>query len=340
MGNTKNRPENDRQIREKSGRARRKGRRRGVVAGLVVTLLCVALVEVPLAVHFLRPDSPPETETEETAPSCDFTSPWYEQYRIVTHALGTVEGRTETNSREAFIESYESGARVFEADMSLTADGYLVVRHDFASTSFWNLEQTMDENMFYSDYINAKIGYFYTPLDIDGLLKLMKEYPDTYLVTDTKEYEEDGVRETFRRFREALERAGDETLQDRIIVQLYHYDMYEWVKEETDLDNFLFTLYQLPDKNYVKIGQFCEENGVPVVTLPETILEEKNVRVLHEYGVKVYAHTVNRIADMIRDTETYGVDGFYSDYVMPAQYEAVMRTQNTDSGNDLSYGEY
>ena len=200
--------EQTRQIEKKRNRAL------PFVLGVLAALLFVGAIELPLAYWFTRPKAAPvQPEGEETTISCDLSVPWYEQYSIVTHALGTVDGRSETNSKEAFLESYGRGARVFEADLSLTADGYLVVRHDFTSTSFWNLEQTMQENMFYADYMNAKIGYFYTPLDIDGLLALMKEHPDVYLITDTKSKEEDQVKEVLRRFSEALERAKDESLR-------------------------------------------------------------------------------------------------------------------------------
>ena len=304
---------------------------------ILAGVICNAVIMVVQNTE--RVDVPQSTDA--SAPRCDFTKPWYEQYMIVTHALGNVDGRSETNSREAFIENYNKGARVFEADMSLTADGYLVIRHDFTSTSFWNLEQTMDENMYYADYMNAKIGYFYTPLDIDGLFALMREYPDTYLVTDTKLKDEDGVKETFRRLNEGIERADDPTLRSRIIVQVYDFDMYDYIKDSVSGENCIFTLYQLGyDRDFEKVADYCGEKGIPVVTMDVSLADEESLAFFKDKGIKVYVNTLNKISKMTAAVGNLGVDGFYSDYITDSQLKNVLGTHGTSREDDISYGEY
>lgn len=309
--------------RKKEAKQNKKRLRRRVI----ITLVLATLIEVPLA--FFAAGYYERHKSGASGESCNFEIPWYEQYNVVTHALGTVDGRTATNSREAFLESYARGARVFEADMCLTADGYLVIRHDFSGTSYYNLEQktedTDDGQIIYGTYMHTKICYLYTPLDIDGMLSLMKEYKDTYLVTDSKYTDENSVKEEFRRLTEAVERAGDEELKKRIIVQIYSYDMLDWVRSVYDLPdgNVILTLYNMYPRVYDEIGAFCKENGVPVVTMSSDITEKEAVNTLHGYGVKVYSHTVNRIKQMLADIRYKGVDGFYSDYVTPEEYSSA-----------------
>lgn len=291
---------------------------------VIITLVIATVIELPLAFFATRYYD--EHKSNASGEVCDFSVPWYEQYDIVTHALGTVDGRAETNSREAFLESYARGARVFEADMCLTADGYLVIRHDFTGTSYYNLEQktenTDNGEIIYGTYMNTKICYLYEPLDIDGMLELMEKYPDTYLVTDSKFTDERSVKEEFRRFSEAIERTGDTELYKRIIVQIYSFEMLDWVKDTFACpdENFILTLYTMYPRDYEKIGQFCRDNGVPVVTMSSTILTKENVSTLHGYGVRVYTHTENKIKQMFSFVENTGVDGFYSDYVTPYEY--------------------
>ena len=90
------------------------------------------------------------------------TKKWYEQNRLVAHALGAIEDKKETNSKEAFIHSWENGYKVLEADFSLTSDGVVVVRHDFDQDSYYNLEQQVQNGstaMTANRFVNEKINF-------------------------------------------------------------------------------------------------------------------------------------------------------------------------------------
>ncbi len=330
--NTANLTINEINERKKQEEKRRRRQRRTHV---IVALLIATVIELPLAFFGARYYI--DHRSGASGEVCDFTTPWYEQYNIVNHALGTIDGRVGTNSKEAFIDSYERGARVFEADLCLTADGYLVVRHDFTGTSYYNLEQsdkdTDNGEIIYGTYMHTKICYLYTPLDIDGMLALMEEYPDTYLVTDTKYTDEKSVKEEFRRLNEAIERTGDKELYQRIIVQIYSFEMLDWVKQTYNCpsENFILTLYLMYPRDYDDIGTFCRDNGIPIVTMANEIAYKANVSKLHDYGLKVYTHTENKINKMFSNKRYIGVDGFYSDSVTPSEY---LRAYNAVYGND------
>lgn len=54
---------------------------------------------------------------------------WFEDYKVISHALGGIDGKDYTNSFEALQYSYEQGQRVVEADFLFTSDDVLVLRH-------------------------------------------------------------------------------------------------------------------------------------------------------------------------------------------------------------------
>lgn len=241
---------------------------------------------------------------------------------VVAHALGVVDGRAGTNSRDAFLNSVRNGHQVLEVDLQLTGDGHLVARHDWDQDSYYTLEQTFAGVMDRQTFLNTPICYYYTPLDIDGLLALMKEYPGVYIVTDSKDTGEKAVRAQFRALSEAVERADDPSLWDRIVVQIYKEKMLDWVKKEAPVTNWIFTLYQIPRPNYKAIGAFCRDNNIPVVTVEDCQLNSKMAQTLHSYGQKIYVHTVNRLRAM--SELSWAADGFYSDCVTPSQLEGVL----------------
>lgn len=266
-------------------------------------------------------------ETTDQKPQSDFSLPWYRQYAIVAHAMGCVEGRTETNSKEAFLESYALGQRVFEVDLTLTSDNKLVARHDFEQMSYYNAEQQVGSEivMDYETYMSQTIKYKYTPLDIDGVLRLLSEYSDAYLITDTKETGYGAVSTQFTLLNDAVERI-DPSLRERIIVQIYNDRMFDRVMELFPCNNWIYTLYQISEakRDYNEIGSFCVEKGIEVVTINSDSFNTAALQLLHEKGLSVYYHTINRISTML-DFSAYGADGFYSDYVTPNDLKAAMK---------------
>ena len=62
---------------------------------------------------------------------------WYDTDNVVAHALGSIEGIAYTNSKEALVNSYQNGFRLFECDLIMTSDGQIVACHDW---DFWNRE--------------------------------------------------------------------------------------------------------------------------------------------------------------------------------------------------------
>lgn len=287
--------------------------------GEIVTGM-VEIVENP---DLAAEDRFPEAERED-----------WQNIPVIAHAMGTVDGRRNTNSLDAFLESYEAGQRVFEVDLQLTGDGHLVARHDWDQISYYNLEQIYAGVMDYETFRNTPICFFYTPLDIEGLVSLLQDYPDIYLVTDSKESDEETVRAQVREIARAVKEAGDDTLWERLIVQIYHEEMYDWVSQEAPITNWIFTLYQLESPDYEEIGTFCQERDIPVVTVSAERLNGDASRTLRDHGCRVYVHTVNQLRAML--ALSWGADGFYSDYVTPAEWKAVLTGTNRMTLQDMA----
>ncbi len=215
---------------------------------------------------------------------------------------------------------------MFEVDLQLTSDGRLVARHDWDQMSYYNLEQVYVGVMDRKTFLNTPICFYYTPLDVDGLIALMKEYPDVYFVTDSKDTDQKTVQAQMKELDRAVNEAGDPGLWERIIIQIYHKEMYSWVKDTVPAQNWIFTLYQIAKPDYRDIGKFCQEKGIAAVTMEKSRLAKENKDILHACGCKVYLHTVNRLLDM--RALSWGADGFYSDCVTPSQLEGVLNGTN------------
>lgn len=253
---------------------------------------------------------------------------WCRESMVIAHALGSVDGRCGTNSLEALEESYERGFRVFEADIILSSDEALVLRHDFESDSYYNFEQHMDDTpvMSKNEFLNTSINGIYTPMLFETLIDFMDSHKDIYLVTDTKNIDEKTIKKQFSMIKSIVDRKNPE-LYERIIVQLYNYEMKAIIDDICKFENYILTIYQMANVDYNRLGRYCNKNGIAVVTMPVERVKKEHSDILHSYGVSVYTHTVNRIK-LIESLHLYhNVDGFYTDYISPADVEKYKLTR-------------
>lgn len=254
-----------------------------------------------------------------------FAADWQTGNPLIAHALGEADGKIETNSKEAFITSWENGFRVVEGDFTYTSDGTLVVRHDFEKDgSYYRLEIEPNGNLVMDSqtYLETPAVYTQTPLRAVDLLYLMAEYPDMYLVTDTKDTDKAMVQRQFRDLRDIATAIGHPEILERIIPQIYNKEMLGWVKEIHPFENWIFTLYLYQNPNYEDIANFCVNNGIDTVTLHVDRATKANISKLKAKGLKVYAHTINRYL-IFEDVLAAGADGIYTDRIKPYELEWV-----------------
>ena len=244
---------------------------------------------------------------------------WQSGNRLIAHAFGEVDNKIETNSKEAFINAWENGFRVVEGDFTYTSDGVLVLRHDFEKDgSYARLEIKTDQDkvMDSQTYLNTPIIFTQTPMRAVDLMYLMVEYPDMYLVTDTKDTDQATVQKQFRDIVNIAKNIGHPEVLDRIIPQLYNKEMIKWIKAIHPFENWIFTLYLYNNPDYDDIANYCKANGIQPVTLHVDRATRENVCKLNAKGLKVYAHSTNSYQIMISQLIA-GVDGIYSDRIKP-----------------------
>ncbi|WP_379157479.1 phosphatidylinositol-specific phospholipase C/glycerophosphodiester phosphodiesterase family protein [Paenibacillus sp. sgz5001063] len=250
---------------------------------------------------------------QENKPSTGFAS-----HRIVAHAMGGINGHAYTNSFEAFVANYEQGSRVFEVDLLLTTDDQLVARHEWTN----NMSKLLGQQTIlpaarqgavqdYAHFMNSPILNIYSPLDVERILDLMQAYPDTYIVTDTKEIKPELITQQFKLLTEAAEHR-DPNLLDRVVPQIYSQDMLGVINKVHVFPEVLYTLYQSQDSDD-QVIDFVKKSGVDI-TMPDTRATYGFVQKLKKAGARIYVHTLNDEAEIVK-LSRMGVDGFYTDFV-------------------------
>ncbi|MDE6880937.1 MAG: hypothetical protein K2P20_06200 [Oscillospiraceae bacterium] len=238
--------------------------------------------------------------------------------RLIAHGLGAVDGENVLNCLEGFARGYARGLRVFEADLRLTADGQVVLRHDWRAG--WQAGVSETEIPTREEFLSKPILDQYTPLSFQDLLRLMEAYPDICIVTDTKFTEAETVRLQFEAMVQDARALGLSYLLDRLVVQIYDPVMYQVVDGVHHFDHYIFTLYTIgfskTEEEFRERAAFCAENGILGITMPDGWWRGAYAPIAEEYGVKIFLHTVN-------DPETArillggGVTALYSDTLTP-----------------------
>lgn len=169
------------------------------------------------------------------------------------------------------------------------------------------------------EFLSQKVQGKYTPLTAADLLRIMKENPQMYLVTDTKQGSQ--LTSIIGDLVTLCDRDPD--VLSRVIIQLYTgrekssiQEIYPFADEQ-----FLFTLYGWgPWCLYA--AQICNEENVGVITLPTGYMSAKDAALMKELGFTVYEHTVNRVdeAEMLLKQ---GIAGVYTDCLTSADMESI-----------------
>lgn len=246
-----------------------------------------------------------------------------EESKLIAHGMGETGGAAILNCLEGFLEQYAAGTRVFEADIRLTRDAKAVLRHDWRGGWQEGVNEvsipTRDE------FLSKKILGEFTPLSFQDLLLLMEEYPDICVITDTKFTEPDIYMIEFDAMTADAKELGLSYLFDRIIVQVYHRNMFTALNNAFHFPHYIYTLYNegfaRTESSFREKAEFCRQHGIGGITMWDYWWDEAYASIASEYGVHVYAHTVNDPAAALKLLET-GVDAVYTDHLTLAHLEA------------------
>ncbi|MBT2282043.1 hypothetical protein J7E78_00515 [Paenibacillus polymyxa] len=239
------------------------------------------------------------------------------QFSVVSHAGGMFQGVTYTNCREAIEWNYRvKGHRIFEIDFELTTDGEMVARHDWQAYLYDHLEQKRpegieeDEPLSLERFKELRVLNRFTPLTITDIYELMANYPDLYIVTDTKYLEADIIKAQFNRIISAVEPYGYDLLM-RIVPQIYSEEMYSILEELFPFSSYIYTLYATNSTDE-QVIQFVQDKSIDVVTTyPERYRSDFGLK-LKSLGVEVVLHTINDL-EQVKKYVNMNVNGFYTD---------------------------
>ena len=219
-----------------------------------------------------------------------------------------INNDTYTNSKESLEYGYSKGIRIMEVDLLYTSDNRIVANH------FWT-----DDILNYDEFMNNGIYNKYSPINLEILIDYMIMYDDMYIVIDTKE---DAYSDKYLNiYVELVEycKSIDISLLDRVIVQIYSYDMFYDIEEIYDFDNYIFTIYKFTDFNIMNLCIFSIYNDIDVIGLPEWLIEDGTIKdnyikLIKNKGLFVYVYTVND-GNIMNKYFNIGIDGIYTDFI-------------------------
>ena len=256
--------------------------------------------------------------------------------RLIGHSFGLVDGCGYTGCLEAFQERYEAGIRTFEVDFSTTSDGKIVLRHDWGQ----ELQEGIDLEHIPSVEEFKKVAIYgkYTPLTFTDLLQLMKDYPDIWIITDSKAVEREEVQVEFEEIVREANEMGMAEILDRFIVQIYNEDMYDTVNEIYAFPQYIFTLYMRwygDVEDFEQICRWCVRHDVPNITMWNFRYNEQIRAIADRYGMDIFVHTENDSLAGANYLKS-GVDGLYTDAIteeMIDSYSDIVKVIYFGGGN-------
>jgi len=235
---------------------------------------------------------------------------------LIAHAGGGINMKTYTNSLEALNANYAKGHRYFELDFSWTADGRLVLIHDWKRTfkKWFNAKGVPKLSQFKS----LKMNFSMTQMSLEDLIKWINGHKDAFVVTDVKA-------PNIPALKRISDKAGKH--RDQFIPQIYALSEYA-PAQELGFRNIILTLYclKISDK---KILDFATRKHLFAVTMPlNKAIETPLARNLIKKKVRVYVHTVNKL-EVWEKLKQIGISGVYTDFITEADLSEFIRSERT-----------
>lgn len=213
---------------------------------------------------------------------------------IVAHQGGSAPppGRPEPGPIARLDASYAQGLRVFELDFAWTADGELVVQHD------WNDRPRPPTR---ADFLAEAPG---RRASLDMVYAWLAAHADAFIVTDCK-----------KRSLECCARIRMERpeLVPQFIVQIYTLKDHELVCSQ-GFRHVILTLYRtLADEPAGRLVDFVSGHDLFALTIPWRRADDAGLLAgMRRLGVPVYVHTINDATEA-RELVGRGATGVYSD---------------------------
>ena len=159
----------------------------------------------------------------------------------------------------------------------------------------------------------------YTPLSLEELGRLMEQYPDIWVVTDTKNSTVESVQQDFEVLLETMKAHGMESVLDRMIVQIYNEEMYHTVYRIYPFKSWIYTLYKFwggDTETFLQCVRFCYGHDINGITTWNFYVTPELLQITRAYDIPGYVHTENdgkNANELIRQ----GITGIYTDSITP-----------------------
>lgn len=186
----------------------------------------------------------------------------YNPYGYIAHAAGGYDGRTYTNSLDAFEFNYARGFRVFELDFVVLGDGTVLAAHN-GLESYYGLTKPFDQAS-WAEIAGNKFDGRYTIMRSNEVVQLLRDHPDAYVILDTK-YQHDHI---FRRF--VSQTGGAHALMDRVLPHIKDQAELDLYRNTWPLRNYMIALYRTQRSNRYddpEAVQFIRNNRSPGVMM-------------------------------------------------------------------------
>lgn len=255
-----------------------------------------------------------------------------EDSEYIMHALGGMDGeKSYINSIDCLELKYSEGYRLFEADVSFTSDGVLVLAHsgedNIWTENDWELrlgqEYPLDDSdkhlCTYEEFMGFKIQGEYTATSLAELFEFMKQHTDMYVMIDAghRSYED-----TLEYYRVLVETANGQTdILYRLIAGGQTTEMVRAARECYDFP--LINLYYDSDEKREdiistpeKFVDYCKQENIISFSTAKEYYTEEAAEVLsgEDSGLISYIFTINDITEA-ELMKTRGADIIGTDFL-------------------------
>ena len=233
----------------------------------------------------------------------DLSSNIFRSHTFIARALGSIDDKLHTNSREAFAESYKKGIRIMAVNLVLTEKNELLC-YDNNMLLNQDIMKVSKE-----DFLELKIDNKYSTLTFGALMKLFERYSDCNLIIDLNADFTNILSEIQKRFYKM-----PPALSKRIIIQINKPEQLELIRENKTFENVIFSFSRSSKMDDDDVLKFVSENTkyIKAVTVSRKRFSPQLTKALKLIKIPTFVHTINNQLEMYHYVSK-GAFGFYTD---------------------------
>lgn len=223
----------------------------------------------------------------------------------IAHAGGGIYGKTYTNSIEALTHNYERGFELFEIDFIWTSDNNLACLHDWDRTPKWLLNYYDESPLSLQEFNqlkNDEMGL--TPCNLDRLNEWLVTHPNSYIVTDIKVRNMEGLK---------LISQSIQNFDARVIPQIKQPEE-ESQAFKLGYKTLIWTLYSFKDNNQAVLDH-AKKMDLFAITMPPHRAKQGLAHMLAPLKIPTYVHTINNWDEAHNYQKEFGLTSVYTDFL-------------------------